>query len=187
MTAGKRITDILFGLLTIILGLLLFFLPKEGIYVVLLVLAIIFIVYGVKYIIYFCQMARHMVGGQLMLIMGILLVLIGFFALSLNKFPQKTIMTVLAVTLLIYGVIGILRAIEAKKGGAKKWRFKLFSGVIPVLLGIICIIFSTSDIAMTYVFAIAIILLSISRISNALRGQNWKKLVKTFDPHLNEE
>ena len=65
MTLFQRIKKILFALLMIVVAVMLLALPDEdGLDVVLFILMLGFAIKGIKDIIFYFTMARHMVGGR---------------------------------------------------------------------------------------------------------------------------
>lgn len=169
MNKRQRITNIIIGLISISCAVAISVFPKLGIGVVLLLLCISFIMDGLKDVIYYISMARHMVGGKIVLYKGVLQLDLGLFTMTLASVPNAYIMIYLIVMLLFDGIIDVIRTLESKRLGAKSWKFNLVSGLISIAIAVMCI-FSISSIAtIVYVYGLGLVYSGCVRIARALR------------------
>ncbi|MBQ9679097.1 MAG: DUF308 domain-containing protein [Ruminococcus sp.] len=169
MTGGRRVTDILVGVLTMLLGFALILFPKHGLSIVAGILSMTMIVYGVRMLIYYCSMARHMVGGRTMLYIAVIVLDLGVFAWTLTDIPKIYIVLYLAVVHAFSGVIDIMRGLEAKKYKAPSWRLSALSGAVNLTVAILCIVFLGSTDMIVYIYSAGLIYSAVTRIITAFR------------------
>lgn len=169
MSAAARIGNIIYGLILVVLGLLLILDPAGGYRIVAVILGASLALYGIRNIIYYFSMARHMVGGRMILYFGVLVLDAGALFLALSDVPAFYIMIYLIVIRALSGVIDLLRALEQKSMGIPKWILMLVSAVIHFLLAIACAVFIRSANIAVYIYAAGLIYSAIVRIITALR------------------
>ena len=169
MSAVERIKNVLIGLLIILGAVILIFFPEEGFIIIAGILSISLVAYGVKSLVYYLMLARHMVGGRIMLYLAVVVLDLGIFTMMLTKIPRIYIVLYLVVVYAFSVVIDILRALEAKKLQAPSWRFSLISGIINVVIVILCLVFINSTKMIVYLYSGGLIYLAIVRIVNAFR------------------
>ena len=165
----RNIKDILIGVLMAAVSIMLLFSNTGFEYmVVALILAVALIVRGIRCLIFYFTMAKHMVGGKKQLYRGILLLDIGGFTSSLYIMHPGYLMFYLVIIYTFNGVIDIARAIEAKKYQAS-WRLKLVSGIINMAIGMVCFNFLQQiDLAVLF-FSLWILYSAVMRIVFAFR------------------
>ena len=164
MSGGQRIKNVLIGILIILGAVILIAFPEEGIIITASILSLSLFVYGIKTLIYYITMTRHMVGGRIMLYLAVVVLDLGMFTMMLTNIPKMYIALYLVVVYAFSGAIDILRALEAKKYQAPSWRFSLISGIISV---VIAILGSTNMIV--YLYSAGLIYSAIARIVTAFR------------------
>ncbi|MBQ7646514.1 MAG: hypothetical protein IJS94_04520 [Clostridia bacterium] len=169
MSAVERIKNVLIGLLIILGAVILVFFPEEGFIIIAGILSISLVAYGVKSLVYYLMLARHMVGGRIMLYLAVVVLDLGIFTMMLTKIPRIYVVLYLVVVYAFSVVIDILRALEAKKLQAPSWRFSLISGIINVVIVILCLVFINSTKMIVYLYSGGLIYLAIVRIVNAFR------------------
>ena len=86
-------------------------------------------------------MARHMVGGKLMLFIGIIALDAGMLSLSLQDSPREFMIFYLLGTFAFSGLVDVLRARESRRVGARSWRLTLIIGAINLALAIFAGVF----------------------------------------------
>ena len=169
MSSGQKIKNILIGVLIILGAVILIAVPKEGLIITAGILSLSLFIYGIKTLIYYFTMARHMVGGRVMLYLAVVVLDLGMFTVILTGIPKIYIVLYLVVIYAFAGVIDILRALEAKKYQSPSWRFILVSGVINVVIAILCIVFVGSTRMIVYLYCAGLIYSAIVRIVTAFR------------------
>lgn len=169
MSGGQRIKNILIGIAIILGALILIAFPEEGIIITASILSLSLFIYGIKTLIYYVTMARHMVGGRIMLYLAVVVLDLGMFTMMLTNIPKIYIVLYLVVVYAFAGVVSILRALEAKRYQAPMWKLSLISGIINVVIAILCIIFMRSTNMIVYLYCAGLIYSAIVRIVTAFR------------------
>lgn len=169
MTKWQRIKAILWGLLTLLVAPLLVIDPEVGCAVIVVVLGLSSAIKGVRMLLYFVTMARHMVGGKTILYQGFILLDFGLFTLSIAEIPSRFIMLYLLLGYLFYGLIGVLRAMEIRKQAMGIWRFKLLVGAGDIALGILCLAKLNSVKWAAGIYCLGVIWSALGRIVSACR------------------
>ena len=169
MSSGQRIKNVLIGVLIILGAVILIAFPEEGIIITASILSLSLFVYGIKTLIYYITMTRHMVGGRIMLYLAVVVLDLGMFTMMLTNIPKMYIALYLVVVYAFSGAIDILRALEAKKYQTPSWRFSLISGIINVVIAILCIVFIGSTNMIVYLYSAGLIYSAIVRIITAFR------------------
>lgn len=154
MNLHKRIRNIISGILMMLAAVLMPIDPEIGAIVTILILAFTLIVMGVRYIIFYLSMARHMVGGLWPLIVGVILLDFGMVTLSTQTMPSFYILFYLIVAYAFAGVVDVMNALEAKRYHSSHWRLKLSAGVINLIVAIASIICGVVLRSLSYVVMI---------------------------------
>ena len=169
MNSGQRIKNVILGVLIILGAVILIAFPNEGLLIVAGILCLSLFIYGIKTLIYYFTMARHMVGGRIMLYLGMIVLDLGMFALMLTDIPRIYIVLYLLIIYAFSGVIEILRALEVKKNNGPSWKFKLFSGLVNIVIAILCIVFIGHTDVIVFIYSLGLIYSAIVRIVTAFR------------------
>ena len=72
MTKIQRIGNILTGMMLIIIGIVIFVIPESGYSFAIIIIGLTMTLTGLRLLIYYISMARHMVGGKIMFFIGII-------------------------------------------------------------------------------------------------------------------
>ena len=169
MNGGKRVTNILSGVVMLLMGAVLILLPSEGLSFVALIFSLSLIVYGVRMLAYYITMARHMVGGRLMLYIAVIVLDFGVFVWTLADIPKIYVVLYLVAIHAFSGAIDIMRGIEAKRYHASSWKLSFISGVVNIVIAILSIVFIRSVNMIVILYAIGLIYSAITRIISAFR------------------
>ena len=169
MTKAQRIFNIAAGIVMIISSIFLITDPKNGYIIVVILICVSLFIYGIRELLYYFLMARHMVGGRLILYIGIIILDAGIFTALLSDIPSSYVMLYLIVLYAVSGVIDILRAFEEKKLEVSAWKWKLAYGIVNLLISIAGIVFiSNQDIAVV-IYAAGLIYSGVTRIISSFR------------------
>lgn len=168
MTTFQRIRSIVAGLVMIVAALIVIFEPEIGIFVAAIIFSVYLLVYGIRRLIYFFTMARHMVGGRTMLYLGVVILDLAIFTLSLMDAANVYIMIYLIAIHGFSGVVDILRAFEARKYH-NHWKMNFLRGIGNLLIAIACGVFIGSPETAAVIFGAGLIYSGIMRIVSALR------------------
>ena len=169
MTKARRVGDILIGILIFGCGVLLIIFPKPGKMIITSILGISLTIYGIRLLIYYFTMAKHMVGGRAMFYQGVIVLDLGLFTGSLGDIPLLYIVLYLAAIHGFSGVIDVLRALEAKRFEAGSWKLNMTQGAINIILALLCLVFLSSTRIAVTIYGIGLMYSAVMRIITALR------------------
>lgn len=169
MSKAQKVKQISGALFSLLCAFLLVLIPDYGHLIVLLLLSLSMLLNSIKTLLYYFTMARYMVGGRITLYKGIILLDLGLFALSLSDVHRYYIMCYLLLVYLFWGVLDLMRAFEARKLDAPSWKFKLGQGIAEIGIGALCIIFSGTDLMISYVYAAGLVYNAVAGIYSVFR------------------
>lgn len=172
MTKLQRFNSFAGGLLTVLLGLLLYEAPYMGTDIIALILAVSLMILGVKNLIFYAAMSRHMVGGKVSLFYGLILTDLGIYLYSIKDFSPMYVMLYLLVIYSFYGATDIVLALQARKLKSRSWRIKLLTGIGNLSLGILAMVFGLTGetvFNVIYIYALGLAYTGIMRMANAFR------------------
>ena len=169
MTQLQRIGRIVLGLVSILGGLLLFLDPEDGVTVITAFLSLSLIVYGIRTLVYYLNMARYMVGGKAMLYVGIITMDFGLFMSTQSSLPRAYLILYLVGIHGFTGAVGILRALEARRFGAQSWRLNMAQGVVNLALALLAAVFYRSVNVPVYLYSLGLVYSGVMRIVSAFR------------------
>jgi uncharacterized membrane protein HdeD (DUF308 family) len=66
-------------------------------------------------------------------------------------------------------VVDVLGALDAKKLEAGSWKLKMATGVINIIVGILCLVFIRSVTMLDYVYCSGLIITALSNIISAFK------------------
>ena len=172
MSYWQRIKNVLAGVVMLLFIPLLLLLEEEGIEVVAIILSLALLLYGVRLTWFYFSMARHMVGGKMMLSLGIIVLDLGLFTISVISQSTVFVLVYLLAVFVFAGAIDILRAFEAKRFEAPSWKFKLIEGAgevaAAIAVGVSGFLFGSVRFAI-YGFCAILLYAAVMRLVNAFR------------------
>ena len=116
MTKRNRISNIIRGAASILFALLLILVHEAGLTLVLIIIGIGMTLKGIKSLIYYLSIAKHMVDGKLVLCQGLIYLDLGIFTSSIAGNPDaKTIL--LVSTLSEITIVPVKEAIASRLDG----------------------------------------------------------------------
>lgn len=169
MTRWQRIKSIFGSLMTIGFAPLLILDPDLGCMVIVLVLGVAAALAGLRMVVYYASMARHMVGGNIILYIGVILIDFGLFTFGFADVPKQYIMLYLMLVHLFYGLVDILRAMEIRGKRLGSWRFKLLIGLGNLALGVLCLVKINSSKTTVYIYCLGLLWSAMGRMVTAFR------------------
>ena len=172
MTKRRRVINIITGLLMIAAAVLLVAIGGRGIYAILLVLSIGFLLRGLQCLAYYFTMARSMVGGKSVLYRAIILLDLGLFTGSVTFTGQLIGILYVAVLNLVSGFVDILRCRDEKSLGAGQWKSTMVHGAVSIHVALAILdnglgMHSAALAVLVYSFGLACS--GVSRIMSAFR------------------
>ncbi len=169
MTSVQRIRGILAGLTMIAMSVLLLIDKDIGYLVILSLITVGMTIAGISSLFYYFTMARFMCGGRVSLYKGLILIDAGFFTGTLSDVPRQYVLIYLIAIHAFSGGVEVLRALEARRYGAKSWRLKLSHGVVNLLMVLACLIFINKSGTVIFVYSIGLLYSGMLRIISACR------------------
>lgn len=171
MTKRQKLKNIMLAILDVVFGIIMTAFPYFGYQMVMMILSVTLMIYGLKQILFYFTMARHMVGGKRILYNGMIIFDLGAFTVALADIPRFYIMIYLMGGIIFTGAIEILRAMEKKKLGAG-YKFKLVQGIVCILIGILGVIFSKNTDYIVYFYCLGMLYSAYIRIAEVFRKDN---------------
>ncbi len=169
MTKMQRLREIIAGLLMLLCAALIMLDPEDGYITVTVILSVSLLVFGVRWLVYYLTMARHMVNGRWSFYTAAFLIDLGIFTGSLTDVPRAYVMIYLIAVNGFSALVSLLRVREIRSLGSSRWRFVLAQGITGVIMTIACIVFYRSISTVTLVFGIGLAYSACVRIAQALR------------------
>ena len=141
MTLARRIGKIVTALFTAFIALLLYSEGEDGLPLVGLILSASLILFGLRSLIFYFTMARHMVDGRNTLYVGVIALDLGVFTLSISDNQTLLISLYLLASYAFSGAMDILRALEARRFEAPSWRLNLVTGIVNIGFAAVALFF----------------------------------------------
>ena len=126
------------------------------------------VIYGIRSLVYYFTMARHMVGGKYSLYLGVIALDFGMFTLAMSDIPRLYIAIYLMFCHAFSGVIDIMRGLEARSYEGS-WKLTTTHGLVSVFIAIACCVFIRSNMILVYIYAAGLMYSSCIRIITAFR------------------
>lgn len=168
MTSIQRVRYVFEGLMMMLCVAILLMKPGSGYQIIGFILSVVLIVNGLRSLFYYFTMARHMVGGRIILFRGMIALDLGLFAYTLQDIPPLSILLYLLIANLFSGVLAVLRAAEAKQMESP-WKLSMAFGIANILLAISCAFCFRSLTLLTYVYAAGLFYSACLHIAQAFR------------------
>ena len=171
MTLMQRIAKILTALLTAGTAVLILRLGEDGFRLAGLLLSCSLILFGLRNMVYYFRMARHMVDGRRILYIGVIALNFGVIALSAAD-ERVFVVLYLLGAYAFSGVLDILRAREARSFEAPSWRLNLAEGIANIGFAAAAAVFglvSGNMRALTLIYAIGLFYSALLKLVSAFR------------------
>lgn len=169
MNRFTRISNVLTGLFTILISILMFAVPDLGYVLATLIFGVALMIRGIRQLLYFFSMGIHMVGGKIILYRALITIDIGLFTLSIHGTGQRYVLFYFSIYYLFAGIISIFRALESHRLEAGSWKMKLVSGLFDIVIVVICLVNNNSESVMLDVLCFALIVSAVTRIMMAFK------------------
>lgn len=169
MTKWQRIENFIIGIVIMLGGAVLALAGSESVPLIVLLLALSLVITGLKMLIYYFSLARHMVDGDQILIQGLILFDLGAFTCTLTNYSTVYIMGYLIAVHAFSGFVDVTRALEAKRLSAPSWKLNFSTGVVNIILAVLCIVFLRSESIAVYIYSAGLIWSAIAKIITSFR------------------
>ena len=97
MTNMQRVKKVLAAILMILCSGIVIIYPEDGFYLVASIVCVSLLLYGIRTMVYYLTMARHMVGGKSILYFGIIVLDLGIFIFTTVDDPKLFVVIYLFV------------------------------------------------------------------------------------------
>ena len=174
MNVFQRIKSILLALLMIGAAVIFILAPAQpALILIIAILSLGLAVKSIKDIIFYFRMARHMVGGKLILFQSVLILDFALLTLSLYNIPTMFILIYLIGIHAFYGAVDILRALESRKTVEGPWKLKFSHGTVNISLAVVCLIFINSMRVAVIIYSVGLVYSAVIRIISAFRKTSF--------------
>lgn len=158
----------------IIVAVILLTLPEEeALEPVLAILTLGFAIKGIKDIFFYFTMARHMVGGKMILFQGVVVLDFAVFTGTLTGVPPIYVMIYLIAIHAFSGAVEVLRAMEAKRTVEGPWKVKLSHGIVNIALALFCMVFIMDAATAVMIYSVGLLYSAFIRIISAFRRTSF--------------
>lgn len=168
MSKVQRVKNLITGIIMIICAAVMVLAPEFGYSMVVAILSVSMFLVGIRSLLYYFFMARHMVGGQIMLYKGIILFDLGMLSMMLTSLPKVYVIIYLAAVNLLSGGMDMLGAIDARRMGGS-WRLKFAAGLVSIVIALGCIAFAGNTEVMVCFYCIGLVYSAVLRIISSFR------------------
>jgi uncharacterized membrane protein HdeD (DUF308 family) len=171
MTTIERIKEILIGIVMISMSLYMLHEPRRGFRIIILVFSVTLLLTGIRSILYYIDMGRHMVDGRTALYKGVILADLSSLGLMLNNFSTLYIVLYLVSIHAFSGGVDVFGAVQAKKLDTP-WRGKLIEGLVNLAVAGFCVYYGfviKDKDSVVYIYAAGLLYSAVSRIIAAFR------------------
>ncbi len=172
MTIFQRIKTASAGFLMILCGIIMIYDPNLGYLLTALILSVSLTLYGIRILVYYFTLARHMVGGRGILYIGIVVLDLGIFTLTIVDNTSIYILVYLLAFNLFSGLVDILRALEARRTASPRWKLKFSTGIVSILIGVAAfiagVIFKSENL-LVILYCVGLFTSAAARIYTAFR------------------
>ena len=169
MGRSQRIGTFFRGLMMLITSIALCLYPDEAYPVVASLLGLSFLIAGIRRFIYYMTMARHMVGGRMVLYLSLLLIDLGIFTLSIVDVPLIYVMVYLFCIHGLTGVTEVLRAMEVKRMEGP-WKRKMIHAVISIAFTVACLTSIRNSNLVVFIYSAGLFYSALTLIVTAFRN-----------------
>ena len=172
MTLMQRVKKIISALLMILGAVLVLYLGENGFLLIALFLCVSLVFYGLRSLLFYATMARHMVDGRISLYKGLILLDLGIFSLTVLNDPHVFIVLYILGINAFSGIVDILRALEARKLQSPSWRMNLAAGIVSIFFalaaGVSGLVMKDMEVT-TIIFVIGVFWSAAAKLISAFR------------------
>ena len=169
MTRIRKVTNFLLGSFMVMMGLALFFQPEDGVEAIMGILSIVLIIIGIRLLIQYFTMAKHMVGGKSTLYLGLIVLDFGMVSASMMNESRFYIMMYLIGAHAFAGVIGLLKSLEERRYGVNSWKFKMLYALGNLVVVLACLFFIRTTTTLVQIYGIGLSLTGLAQIATIFR------------------
>lgn len=172
MSNLQRTREICKGLVMILFGVMLLIAPEEGYYLVTVVLCISLLLSGIRSLVFYFTMARHMIGGKEVFYKGLILLDVGLFTVTIVDVPVLYVICYILICHAFSGLVDIMKAFEARKIESPAWKASMTYGLCNLAIAVgtfVSGILYRSTSAVVWIYSAGLIYSAFVRIRTAFR------------------
>ena len=124
---------------------------------------------GAKDIVFYFSMARHMVGGKMILIQGVIILDFALLTITLAYVPDTYMLLYLIGVKAFAGVVETLRALESRRTVEGPWKLKMLHGTVDFALAVLCLFYVNEIDMAIIIYGAGLIYSGVLRIIDAFR------------------
>ena len=168
MNRLQRVGNVILGLLMIACGVVLLSNPDEGLYFVVIILGGILLLSGIRSLMQYATLARHMVNGKTLLYVGVIEIDLSLMAVMYFGDPAIVVALYLVGSSLLAGGIGLVQSLKEKSFGTR-WKLDLLRNVVLLATGIASLFFLKVPSVLMALYCAWLFLSAAFRIVSAFR------------------
>ncbi|MBO6159415.1 MAG: hypothetical protein J6P72_09215 [Firmicutes bacterium] len=169
MTKLQRFQSILASLFQLLFAVLILFFSDLGYGIITALISFSLLLSAIREFRYYFSMARYMVGGKRMLYRALIMTDLAFLSLSIAQIPTIYIQIYLVAIFGFSGFVDLMRALEARRGGASSWKLNAFHSAFNLLMAILCLCFIRFGRVTEILYVISLVNSAILRLITAFR------------------
>lgn len=166
---SARLGNFILGAVIFLGAIVMICFPLDAIEVIATLIALSLLVVGVRYMILYFSLARHMVGGRAVFFYGLMALDLAILSGMVLSMDQRYVVLYLVGTHAFYGVIQLLRVFEERRFETVSWRVKMASALTNLVICLSCIFFIRSTDIMVYIYCASLIGSAILRFFEAFK------------------
>ena len=147
--------------------ILIFYRSDDTYMIIVAILSLGLAIAGIKDIVFYFTMARHMVGGKMILIQGVIIFDFAIITGSLANVHKIYILLYLIGVHAFSGVVEVLRAMEARRTVDGPWKLKFSHGIVNLLLATACFVFIRQSDTALIIYSVGLMYSAAIRLYSA--------------------
>ena len=151
MSTLQRIEYSLAGLVRVLFGIFMIYKPFESYVPIARILVAVLVLMGLRNLLYYVLMARHMVGGKMILFIGMLFMDFGIFSYSLVERPKLFLISYLMRRDCMQGILHMLIMAAAIRYASSVRRLVILFCAGIIYSGIVHIVSALRSTAIVYI------------------------------------
>ena len=170
MNTLQKVNNIIIGILLLCCSIMMVIDPETGYLFWALILCLTLLFTAVRQLRFYASMARHMVGGKMILYRGIIMLDLAIFTLYMSEVPKLYAALYLIACLAFSSIVDLLHAREAKALKSRAWISELLQGAGKLIIVVICLASLNNLRIVLYVYCFQLFCSGIHRLASAFRS-----------------
>ena len=171
MIKMRKIGNLLVGIYLLLAGGVMLLVPEQGTEIAMALLSLALIIIGIRGLILYFTMAKHMVGGKYILYLNFVLLDFGLVSGSMVSQSKIYIMVYLIIAHAFVGVVGLLRSFEERRFGVGTWKIKFIYALLNISIVLACLFYFRSVDTLVRICGLGILLNGLTEILKIARRE----------------